>query len=192
MRQMNRLSRIVAWVVAGAGVSTLIAAVVVPAVMGWVPLTVLSGSMEPTYPAGSQVIVERIEGNEEARGLEVGDVITFIPEADSAVVVTHRITAKQWRHDGVAVFTTRGDANDTDDEWRLTGREIRGKVVYHVPYVGYIAHALDQDQKDLGIGVLACALLGYSGWQFLTALRIRRGRGRALEDDVEAAQERVG
>lgn len=159
-------------------VALLAALVVVPRACGWVPLTVLSGSMTPTYPVGSQVVVERVDGAEEANDLEVGDIITFLPRPDDPSLTTHRIVRKQWRQDGVAVFTTRGDANGTDDAWELTEQQIRGRARYHVPYAGYVATALTQEKKDTGIVVLAGGLLGYAAWQLAqTALR-RRSRTR--------------
>lgn len=174
MRWVRRLLRAATWGMVGLGVAALTAAVLVPRTMGWVPLTVLSGSMEPAYPVGSQVVVEPLRGDDQTRDLEVGDVITFVLELDSSVPVTHRVVDKRWRQDGVPVFTTRGDANGADDDLELTGREIRGRVVYHVPYLGYVAHGLTPGQRDVVRIALALGLLGYAGWQ-LTA---RPGPGR--------------
>lgn len=163
--------RSLVWLVLAVGLGTLVAVVLVPRIMGWVPLTVLSGSMEPTFPAGSQVVVEPVEGMTDANSLEVGAVVTFMPRPDDSTLVTHRIVDKVWRQDGAAVFTTRGDANNITDEWELTYKQIRGEVRYHVPYVGHVANALDQDEKNLGIIAAATGLFGYAGWQFLQALR---------------------
>lgn len=191
MRWVRYGARILAWGLLALGVALFAALVVVPKANGWVPLTVLSGSMEPTYPVGSQVVVERVEGDEVA-DLRVGDVITFLPRPESATAVTHRIVKKSYRQDGAAVFTTRGDANNADDTWELTEQQIRGKVRYHVPYAGYLATALTQEKKDLGVIALAVALFGYAGWQFVRgAVGSRRSRRRTAEGPARHVREPV-
>lgn len=180
-RFLTRLLTVLAWTIALATFAVLGATVIAPKVMGWVPLTILSGSMEPTYPVGSQVIVERVEGEADTARLRVGDVITFLPEPANPRLVTHRIVEKSVRPDGTATFTTRGDANNVDDEWSLTATQIRGKVKYHVPWVGHVAKTLGQDQKNIGIWVVAAALFAY-------ALRELAGIGRRRRRaDDEAA-----
>ena len=47
--------------------AVLVLVVAVPRVLGLVPLTILSGSMEPTLPVGSQVFVDPVESAEQAR-----------------------------------------------------------------------------------------------------------------------------
>src|SRR5918912_2525149 len=50
-------------------------------------LTVVSGSMQPTLPLGSLVVV--VPRNADA--VRVGDVITFSPPGDDTHTVTHRV-----------------------------------------------------------------------------------------------------
>lgn len=190
MRWLRYGVRFLCWACLALGVAVFAALVAVPKANGWIPLTVLSGSMEPTYPVGSQVVVERVEGDQ-VTDLRVGDVITFLPHPESATAVTHRIVKKSYRQDGTAVFTTRGDANNADDTWALTEQQIRGKVRYHVPYAGYLATALTQEKKDLGVIALAVALFGYAVSQFLGgAVGARRSRARA-GDEGRHVRERV-
>lgn len=151
-------------------VVTLAALVVVPRLLGWAPLTVLSGSMEPTIPTGSQVVVSRVH---DVTSLEVGDVITVMPYPDNATLVTHRIIE---RTDSIGgpTFTTQGDANDVADPWELTETQIRGEVRYWVPGAGYVATLLSGHTKALGTLVIALSLFGYAALQVVSAVRERR------------------
>ena len=68
----------------------------------------------------------------------VGDIVTFkIPSSEE--LLTHRVTSvKAETADGVRVYETRGDANNIVDDWELTDEDIVGKVVFHLPYLGYL------------------------------------------------------
>lgn len=58
---------------------------IIPKLMGYEEMAVLTGSMEPKYPVGTLIFVKEADPNT----LEVGDVITY--HLDSNTVVTHRI-----------------------------------------------------------------------------------------------------
>ncbi len=177
----NRWSRLVTWLswafITIAGLA-LVAVVIIPKAMGWVPLTVLTGSMTPTIPIGSQVIVERVHGNAELSRLEPGQIITFLPEPDSGLTVTHRIVSKTTDPDGTVRLRTKGDANNAEDPWELTAKQVRGHAKYWVPWIGYAARSLPQDQKDKGIWIISGALFLYAGHQLLGAPRLLRRRPR--------------
>jgi signal peptidase len=157
----------------------LLAVVVVPLALGWVPLTVLSGSMEPTVPTGSQVVVAPLEGEADAAGLSTGDVVTFMPRPDDPTLVTHRIVGVAVDGEGRRSFTTRGDANAAPDADPVTATQLRGLVKYHVPWAGYAATLLDAEQKRGGVVLVAAALFGYALWQLVGAVR---DRGRRTDE----------
>lgn len=186
----RRVARLLLALAAAVVVGVVIAVVVVPRVLGWVPLTILSGSMEPAIPVGSQVVVEPVRTEEEVARLRVGDVVTFMPYPDDPTLVTHRVVARTATADGTVELTTQGDANDAPDAGPLTATQIRGLVRYHVPYVGYAATFLDGAQKELAVTVLAVVLLGYAVWQLAAAGRARRGRHRGAHDG--GARRRAG
>lgn len=165
--------------------AVLVATVVYPKVRGYVPLTILSGSMEPTYPVGSQVFVDPVESAAEAKEqVAVGSVITFMPRPDDSTLVTHRVISVAYDTEGSPVYTTQGDANNTQDETRIGPEQLRGVVRYHVPWVGYVATSMDAGgKKSLGT-VLAVALFAYAGWNVAGAVRERR---RQRGSDVDAS-----
>ncbi|WP_341359344.1 signal peptidase I [Georgenia sp. M64] len=176
------------WLALAVVAALALAMVVVPHLAGWVPLTILSGSMEPTIPTGSQVVVEPVRGEAATAALAPGDVVTVMPYPNDPTLVTHRVVARAVAADGTVVLTTRGDANDAADPWPLTATQVRGVVRYHIPYAGYLATALDGDQKRTGTAALAVALLGYAGIQLVRAAA-DRSAGRRAHDAPAGPQD---
>lgn len=93
-------------------------------------LTVLSGSMEPAIRTGSAVVIKP------ELDYKVGDVITFGEMSKTKTPTTHRI-AEIKTEDNVKYFITKGDANTGADQKKITQKQIIGKVVLDVPYIGY-------------------------------------------------------
>ena len=91
---------------------------------------VVGGSMEPSIHKGSIVIIT----HPETQSLKVNDVITFLSPSDKTTVVTHRIV--KINTDNEITFTTRGDANDSDDIEPLPANYILGKVNMTIPLIG--------------------------------------------------------
>ena len=150
------------------GVAGLVAVlIVIPKVMGWIPLTVLTGSMRPTIPPGSTIVVKPIEDLTETRNIGLGDVITFMPEADNPMLVTHRVIAVHLESDGNYSFSTKGDNNPSPDKWTVQAIQIRGTVLYHIPVVGYLPNQLSMGQKGTGLSVVAIVLFLYGVWQIV-------------------------
>lgn len=131
------------------------APLVVPKLFGYELYGILSGSMEPTYPVGSVVYVQPVNANE----IQINDVITFQMAADSQVVATHRVIAKD---DQKQVFTTKGDHNDNIDSSPVSYKRLIGKTVFCIPYLGYIS-AYVQSSAGL-IALVAVMILVFVLW----------------------------
>jgi signal peptidase len=120
-----------AFLVAGALLALLIAG---PLVLGDHPHTDLTGSMEPTISPGDVVIDEQIAPWE----ANVGDIVTFRDPQDQSKLLTHRVV--KIRDNGFQLwFTTKGDANNTEEHWRVPADGEIGRVAYTVPWVGHVA-----------------------------------------------------
>lgn len=109
---------------------------IVPRLLGAVPLTVLSGSMEPVLSPGDLVVTQPVDADE----IDIGDVVTFQPVSDDPTLVTHRVVGVQLGGDGTTGFITRGDANGTDDD-PIVAEQVVGRVIYSVPLVGHLTGA---------------------------------------------------
>ena len=77
--------------------------------IGWRVDAVLSGSMEPEVKTGSLVVTRSVD----AEDIEVGDIITFYPNAAEENMVTHRVIGIG--HSSSLYFETKGDANEELD-----------------------------------------------------------------------------
>ena len=93
------------------------------------PYVVTTGSMVPAIPVHSVCFVNE---NATLESIAVGDVISF-RMGDSALV-THRVTAI---NDGR--YTTKGDANNTEDTSPVTAENYIGKTVFVIPKIGTAA-----------------------------------------------------
>src|SRR3989338_2531505 len=105
---------------------------------------VQSGSMEPDIKIGSVVIIKP------SANYAVGDVVTFGKDTKKDIPTTHRIVSSR-AQDGVIMFTTKGDANENNDTNEIRQSEVAGKVLFDVPFFGYI---IDLARKPLGFAVL--------------------------------------
>jgi signal peptidase len=114
-----------------------VAIMLVPAALGFHRYVILTGSMTGTYDRGSIVFDRPVPVGQ----LRVGDPITYSPPPGftSQKRVTHRIWWIGRGPQGERVFRTKGDANKAPDAWKFTlNRPTQDRVVFHVPYVGYV------------------------------------------------------
>lgn len=124
---------------------------IIPKLMGYEEMAVLTGSMEPNYPVGSLIFVKEVDPNQ----LEVGDVITY--RLDSDTVVTHRIVEINKEEQTV---TTKGDANNSNDGSPIPYSEIVGKAHFKIPYLGYVSMNIKTPKGIMTIcGVLIAIIL---------------------------------
>lgn len=133
---------------------------------------VQSGSMEPEIKTGSIVIIRKSEN------YQVGDVITFGSTSADRIPTTHRIISDRVAS-GVVLYTTQGDANNTADQREVREAEVIGKVLFSVPFVGYI---LDMARRPIGFILLIAIPAGFVLFEELSKIwREVRHRRRDTE-----------
>lgn len=96
-------------------------------ILGYGFMAVQTGSMTPVYPTGSVIIIKKANPSE----LKINDVITFYSSNPNlnGMIVTHRIMDITNDGDGTYSFTTKGDANSINDEYKAESERIIGKVI---------------------------------------------------------------
>lgn len=160
-------------------------------VVGLQPLTVLSGSMEPTYHVGSLIYVKEVD----YKKLEAGDVITFMLDEDT--LATHRIVevVPDDEDPDVLRYRTKGDANDAEDGSLVHYKNVVGTPVFTIPQLGYLASYI-QNPPGTYIAISAGALLLvlvflpdlFGGDEEETPKRKKKKKGDSEEEPVEETQ----
>lgn len=104
-----------------------------PRVLGYRTLFVRSPSMSPGIPVGALAVYLPVDADE----LRPGDVIAFRSPGRGGHLVTHRIVRIEPTPREGDVFVTKGDANATEDPWRIPATGRGWRYAFAVPYAGY-------------------------------------------------------
>lgn len=110
-----------------------IVAAFVVGVFKYQPIAVLSGSMSPTFNRGDAVVIKKLN-TQEKDSLSKGDIIQFV---SGTKFVVHRINEVSNDNFGNKLFITKGDHNNTVDIDKVHIENVKGKVVFVVPFIGY-------------------------------------------------------
>jgi len=154
LRFLKTASKVTVSLLSGAAVA-FAAVYVALTVLGYKPVAVYSGSMEPTIHVGGLALDRAIP----SKKVRVGDVITFSDPYVKGRLVTHRVIDILQTPHGLA-YRTKGDANSGRDPWtiRLAGQV--GRVSFSVPVAGYILYyAHTREIRSLLICLAAFSLL---------------------------------
>jgi signal peptidase len=162
--------------------------IAVPAISGATPMTILTSSMEPTYPPGTLIIVKPVDIDE----ITIGEPITFQLESGKPEVVTHRVVAISVV-EGEKSFTTKGDNNAVADAVPVMPVQVRGVVWYAVPYIGFANTFINGDNRSWIVPIAALGLFVYAGYMLVSGVhhsvvrrRRQQAKAAAAETPVEA------
>lgn len=154
----------------------------VPQVMGFSILQVLTGSMEPTIPEGSMLLIRQTD----PAALREGDIISFYspdPSLDGALN-THRIVGVDESDEGLR-FITKGDANMLEDQQRVEAQRVAGKVIYISPALGKLVRLVS---NPLVFGLMI--LLPLAAMLIANLVRaLRTAAALAREEEEEAVRQ---
>lgn len=103
-------------------------------------MVVQSGSMEPVINMGGIIMIKPFDN------YKIGDVISFGDITKNKIPITHRIHDMKVDNGRIS-YITKGDANDAPDKKVISEKDIIGKVLFDVPYLGY---AVNFVKKPLG------------------------------------------
>lgn len=111
---------------------------------------VKSGSMEPAIPTGSIVYIAKSSLDK----IHVNDIIAY---RMNDMIVIHRII--DFAEEGKG-YITQGDNNKTKDISPVSFEQLNGKVVFHIPYLGYVHSWLQCYIKKILLGLLIWYIIG--------------------------------
>jgi signal peptidase len=113
----------------------LVGLAVVPGLIGFHPVVVLSGSMVPTLNVGDVAVTRAVIPAE----LKIGDVVTY--RANSGFI-THRIIDIE-ETPTRRLLQTQGDANATPDTNLIPASAVVAKLSYRIPRIGFLMNFAD-------------------------------------------------
>lgn len=137
---------------------------------------VSTGSMEPTIQAGS-VVFSTLKTEEINRG----DIIVFTSPSNQEITVIHRV--KNITEEG---YITKGDNNKSEDKWIVSSSNIKGKVVFDLPYLGYAV-----DWIKTPIGFVTLLILPALIFLISQIRRIREGINEEVEKRTKEEVEKI-
>ncbi len=106
-----------------------------PSLFGYQLYVVETGSMVPTLPIGTNILVRQLAEGEMPK---VGDIVTYTHEGKA---ITHRIIETVVGEDGVTRYQTKGDnPENSNDPWLVALGDIRGVVVWHFSLTNYLGN----------------------------------------------------
>ncbi|MFM2105543.1 MAG: hypothetical protein RL338_575 [Chloroflexota bacterium] len=117
-------------------------------------LFVSGSSMEPGMRTGDLAILVP------AAAYAVGDVVAYHPVQAPTGTIIHRIVGG----DATSGFVIRGDNRDTNDYDRPTSGALLGRMVLHLPAVGW---ALDALRQPVVFGGIAAVLVVACAWELM-------------------------
>lgn len=134
---------------------------------------VRSGSMEPAIPTGSVVLIQP------SASYKVGDVITFGKDTATSIPTSHRIVSTR-SEGGTTYYTTKGDANNAADPGETPANKVIGRIIFSLPYVGYIfAFAKTRLGFALLVAIPAALIILYEAIGIYKEVAMRKRRKKA-------------
>lgn len=145
--------------------------VFVPLILGAQSYTVLTGSMRPALEPGHLIAVRATPIEE----IKPGDIITFQIDSGRPEVATHRVVGVGYSGDGERLLTTQGDANNVEDANPVQEVQLRGVLVYAIPWLGYLNAWATPAVKSVVVTIVG---VGAIGWGLIVLFKDTRRRRR--------------
>jgi len=99
--------------------------------LGFYPTITASGSMKPTMEVGDIAIVISVDPST----IRTGEIIQYWQEGE---MIIHRVNDIRLE-EGTRLFQTKGDANREPDMELIQPTQIRGKLIFTIPKLGWIS-----------------------------------------------------
>lgn len=192
---ITRIVNILSVLIIAAAVLVLLSVVMtksgdIPSVMGYSLFRVMTGSMEPTIPADAIIVTHNVDPDE----IQVGDVISYFSKdpALNGAVNTHRVV-DIYEDAGTVFYQTRGDANNADDLYPPTAKEIIGVVVFSSHFLGKLVRLISNPLVFFPLILVPLLILLVMNLvkTYRTAADIaRKEEEQAIREAIEAARKK--
>lgn len=156
----------------------------VPGIGGYMPLIVLTESMDPTIKAGDIIICKKVSPSD----VKEEDVISFFdPEGNGTSVVTHRVYEVEYDEaTGEYSFRTQGDNNDVEDRLAVPEENLVG--VWTEVRFGLVGHIVLFTQSTWGL--IVCIFLPIGALITYEFLR-RKKQDAEKQSDIDTLMEEL-
>lgn len=148
-------------------------------------LTVLTGSMEPTLPINSLVILRATDPNT----LEVGDIVTYLRPNNTTV--THRIieVIENYRGTQERGFRLQGDNNTLADSEVVLAVNVIGIIIYNNLFLGQVVLFIQQNIVLIVIYLVLLVALIYVIKKFLLGKKGNYEEVKEIESEIVESEE---
>lgn len=125
---------------------------------------VQSGSMKPNIQIGSILLVQptsqvnKIAAPLPTPAFHKGDIVTYLSGEDP---VTHRVVGVE-ESGSQFTYQTKGDANKAPDREKVAEKQILGKSILTVPYLGYGVNFAKTQMGYIFLIVIPITIIVYS------------------------------
>lgn len=138
-------------------IAFLLLGTLVPVIaLGWQPLAVVSGSMQPALQPGSVVLVQPARADQFYAN---PTILAYDDPAAAGHTVTHRVVETHTDDRGAVRYTTKGDANHVVDSSPVAHGAVTGAVRMVVPFVALPALWLTTGESLSLVAVAAMTLM---------------------------------
>lgn len=137
--------------------------IAIPKLNNAIPLTILTQSMEPLLPPGTLIVDRPVD----AKDVHIGDIVTYQIASGQSDVITHRVVGISLSNDGKRTFTFKGDNNASADADPVVAGQIKGRVWYSVPVIGYVSLWMNGPARAIIVPIAAGVLFLFALWMFV-------------------------
>ena len=146
--------------------------------------TIISPSMEPNIKVYDVVVTKKIKDFSE---IKEGDIITFISTSTlgEGLTVTHRVKSVINTEDDIK-FRTQGDNNAIPDSSLASSKNVLGKVIFKVPWVGHIQFLLQSKGGWLfALLIPAMIVVIYDVYKVIRLSNVKQKVNDSIKEEVE-------